>query len=94
MGTGEFMGRQRGSCVPFLSLCTRIRAIHHTARIEFSISCGGEQTIVSFLRLGTTLQLRCRCRRHQPPFSYFLSWQPPFIFYLIVVWAHCTLVGR
>jgi len=67
VGTGEVMGRQRGGCV---SLCTR--AIYHTVRIEFSISCGDGQTIVGFLRLGTTLQLRCRRRSHQPPFSFSL----------------------
>jgi len=43
MGTGEVMGH-RGSCVPSFSLCTHIRAIYHSVRIEFSISCGGEQT--------------------------------------------------
>ena len=62
-----------------------------TQSILNSVSRGVEQTIVSFLRLGTTLQFRCRRRSHQAPFSFSLLATSPS-FYLIVVWAHCALV--
>jgi len=38
----EVMGRQRGSWVAFLFLCTHIRAVYHTASLtSIPVSCGG-----------------------------------------------------
>jgi len=100
MGTCEVMGRQRGSCVAFPSLCTHIRAVYHTVRFEFNTylsRAGLDKTIIArFLRIGTTLQLRCwrHSRSHQPPFSFSLLARLFLFFYFLFNYGVGTLVKR